>query len=112
MKRITTRLGIFLSFTLFWLCAAASAQGQAPKELDATVVAAWKKAGAQVGWYGQGAVGFWQFSQAKPKALEALPAFRLGKFQPGTIEKLPPPAASFAVVLETSGMTDAGLKEL
>lgn len=113
MKRITTLDGSSMAITLLWLCAAATcAQGPAAKELDAKVVAAWKKAGAQAGWYGQGADGFWQFTQAQQKGPAALPGFRWGRFQPGVIDNLPAPATPFALVLETSGVTDAGLKEL
>ena len=53
------------------------------------MVAAWQKAGAEVGWHGQHEAGHWEFSAAKPNDRVALPAFRWHSFKPGVIVKLP-----------------------
>jgi internalin A len=79
----------------------------APKELDPTVVEVWKKAGAQVGWYGQR-----KFYETKPNGLATLPAFRWPSFEPVLIIKLPAPSEAFALDLSRTRVTDTGLKEL
>src|SRR5437870_8309439 len=113
MKRITGLLVV----TLLWLCAAAaSAQPPAPKELDAKVVEAWRKAGAEVGWYWHDKEHYLQgrFSEVKPDGVVALPAFRFlfRKFDAGVIADLPDPSVPFALDIggTLTGLTDAGLK--
>jgi len=86
------------------------------KELPAEVVAAWKKAGAMVGWMGahsQFAAGE-SFTTKREglQAARAVPAFRISEWRAGMLAKLPAPARAFGLFLRFSGVTDAGLKEL
>lgn len=120
MKRFTPLVSGSLGGTLLWLCAATtSAQPLASKELDRKVVEAWKKAGAQVGWYWKDTYGNPWFAdlESEPpvlmlKGTDALPAFRLRSVEPGVIVKLPAPSTSFAILLGEAERTDALLKEL
>lgn len=75
--------------------------------LPADVVAAWKAAGAQVGWM-KGPI----FRPSNKGGAGEVPAFRFafGKLPAGTLEKVPPPAEGFG--LWAKGSEDADLKGL
>ena len=60
-----------------------------PDDVEDTVVEAWRKVGAEIGWHGQHEFGIWLFSEAKPNGHVALKAFRWDSFEPGVIVKLP-----------------------
>jgi hypothetical protein len=83
--------------------------------LDSKVIKAWGKL-MQPGWYGADDFGDWRFFETKPSDPTAVPAFRWpafgAGFEPGSLEKLPAPAAPFSLDLFASGITDAGLKDL
>jgi hypothetical protein len=78
------------------------------REIDPTVVAAWKEAGATVDRYDRKGV----LSERSPEDSSAVPRFTFHTFKPGTIGKLPPPTEPFALDLRNTKMTDAGLEEL
>ena len=72
-KRINL-IALVLVFAAFWLCWVASVQPSTQPgkdKIDPKVVKAWEKAGALVGWYGNG-----KFSGQKPAEYAAVPAFR------------------------------------
>src|SRR5262249_42230829 len=101
------------SLVLFFGIAAAASSQPAASEIDPNVVAAWKKANAQAGWFSLSETGPREVSKSKP-ADPALPAFRFLVFKAGGIPKLPPPAVPFALDLRAAGSstTDARLKDL
>jgi len=68
-----------------------------PLQPSPEVIAAWKKAGAE-------------FSQARYRGSEPLPAFHFRLTPTGKLNVLPPPEVPFS--LRLSSVTDAGLKEL
>ncbi len=110
-------LGLSLVITLFWLSTAsvsAQSAAPAPPKLDATLVEAWKRAGAQVGWYTELSSDIWPTYEKKPANMAALPAFTWpsgAKFEVGLIAELPAPEVPFAVILRDTQITDAVLKE-
>src|SRR5262245_42372187 len=108
-----------LAATLFWLYAAsASAQptAPAPPKLSAKLVEAWKRAGAQVGWYTAPLHDVWPHYEKKPVGNDAVPAFTWPggskfDFEEGLIAELPAPDVPFAVILSETQITDTALME-
>ena len=94
----------------------APAQEKKAEGLPADVVAAWKEAGAEVGWMGPSRrpFGLLEFTARREElaASRVVPAFRIYVWREGMLAKLPSPARAFGLDLTHSGMTDAGLKEL
>lgn len=91
----------------------ANAKKKSPaKELDAKVIAEWRKAGALIGWLSQSDFGEWQYLKNKPQGVDSLPVFLWPKFEAGMFAKLPAPAAPFAMGLGNTVIDNAGLKEL
>src|SRR5262249_32826904 len=84
----------------------------APNPLPADLVAAWKTAGAEVGWMPGGFLS--QFSQEKQGRPGPLPAFRFRhvELKEGSLGKLPAPEAPFGLCLEHTKLGNAVLKEL
>ena len=90
-----------------------------PQPLPEDIVAAWKAAGAKVGWM-RGVPAFsmeflfedTEFVREKEGKPGDLPAFRFYSWQEGRLAKLPVPAAAFGLDLHGTEVTDAGLKEL
>jgi hypothetical protein len=81
----------------------------------ADIVAAWKAAGAQVGWMRLTPAGRGDpckfFPETEGKAGD-LPAFRFARWPAGRIAELPAPASAFGLCLRSTKIQDAGLKEL
>ena len=94
----------------------APAQEKKAEGLPADVVAAWEKAGAEVGWMGPShrPFGVLEFAARREglAATRVVPAFRIKIWREGMLTKVPASAQAFGLDLSFSGMTDAGLKEL
>ena len=103
------------------------AKTEAPKPLPENIVAAWKEAGAEVGWMRVDPTWVPVFVQEQEGKPGDLPAFFFGgvkaatpdghvffKFplKEGQLAKLPAPATAFGLGLGHTQVTDAGLKEL
>jgi hypothetical protein len=82
-----------------------------PQPLTKAIVAAWKKAGAEVGWMRVRPFGWFEFLSAKEGKAGDLPAFRFLSWKGGVLATLPVPAA-FGLDLGESPVSDAGLKEV
>ncbi|MDW8244324.1 MAG: hypothetical protein RMJ88_14030 [Thermogemmata sp.] len=92
-----------------------TAQATADAALPEEVVRAWEKAGATVGWMGiDRQYGYLRFTYNREELAEgsAVPAFRLARWQEGRVVKLPAPSKPFGLDLQSSDVTDTGLKEL
>src|SRR5579884_773521 len=78
--------------------------------LPANVVAAWKAAGAEVGWAKYGMVDF----HLDGEVLKGeIPTFRFDKWPEGRLAKLlPPPRRAFGLCLFSTTVTDTGLAQL
>ena len=97
-----------------------------PKPLPPEIAKAWTDAGAQVGWIRmefefRGDYG--RFIHADKAPVGELPAFQYGtrgqwkisslpRWKAGVLEKLPDPGVPFALILSTTEVRNAGLKEL
>src|SRR5437868_8704007 len=80
------------------LLAPAAAPAQPPKQqLAPEVVAAWKKAGAEVGWMAPQPYGLLWFDGGAQGAPGELPAFRLPQWKAGDVAKLPAPEGAFGL---------------
>src|SRR5262245_564900 len=62
-----------------------------PKPLPEKIVAAWKKAGATVGWARPTTIGFLRFAVEKESKPGDVPAFRFNRWPEGGLAKLPAP---------------------
>jgi hypothetical protein len=80
------------------------------RPLPPGIVKAWTDTGAKVGWIRLNQNGVFLF-QEKSEA-GAIPAFRLSNWKEGVLAKLPHPGTAFGLDLNSTGVTDAGLKEL
>ena len=99
---------------------AAQEKDQPPGELSAEVVAAWKKAGAKIGWLGrdrhpdhfEGANDGLLFTNylADVHAAGAVPAFRLESWDAGILAKLPAPERVFGLELTQTKELEGELK--
>jgi internalin A len=83
-----------------------------PGKFDEATAAAWKKAGAEVGWMGKEEGGFLLFSTKADILAAPVPAFRLRSWPANGIATLPDPARPFGLYLRGAPVTDAVLKEL
>src|SRR5262245_20998303 len=103
---------------LFACCAkdrAAEPAKEAVPSLSPELMAAWNKAGAEVGWMAVGRNGFKVWNEWHPdiKGKKGqVPAFRFSDWKVGIVGNLPQPQQPFGLDLGTSGITDAGLKEV
>lgn len=86
-----------------------------PSPLPADIVAAWEKAGGQSCWMGVEPL----FSNASinfegPKLADEVPGFQFKTktWQPGVLNRLPPPGHDFGLCFTSTYFTNAGLKEL
>ena len=81
--------------------------------LPAELVAAWKEAGARVGWMSS-ASPVLLFREGGDGKKGEIPAFRvqIREWTPGMLASLPQPQTAFGLDLGTSRITNAGLKEL
>src|SRR5262249_13130687 len=84
--------------------------------LPRAVVAAWVRAGAEVGWMGPvRGCGHSAYCTNRWEYLDAarsVPAFHFKEWRKGEIAKLPAPARPFGIDLGENQATDAALKEL
>lgn len=85
-----------------------------PKPLPKDVTDAWKKAGAEVGWYDQTRYGATHFAVRNASNPGEIPAFRLKEWTAGTLPKLPQPDAPFMLdlVSVSSKVTDDTLGDI
>src|SRR5262249_14814796 len=83
-----------------------------PKPLPKEIVAAWKKAGAQVGWMRVEESGSIRFLPEEKGVAGDLPALRFSPWKRGVSGTLPAPAAAFGLDLSRTEVTDAGLNAL
>src|ERR1700677_435979 len=60
-----------------------------PRGFDEATTAAWRKAGAEVGWLGQDEYGAIDFHRQPDGLAGALPAFRLAQGREGSLDGLP-----------------------
>ena len=88
----------------------AAAKDGPPEPLPEPIVAAWKNAGAEVGW--MRFLYILQFVPAGQGEPGDLPAFRFSPWRHGLLAKLADPGRAFALDLSGTDLTDAGLKEL
>jgi Leucine-rich repeat (LRR) protein len=82
------------------------------KPLPEAIVAAWKKAGAEVCWIRVGKFGSMRSLPEKEGVAYDLPALRFSAWKAGVLATLPAPEEAFALFLNGTHVTDAGLKEL
>src|SRR4051794_32508978 len=87
-------LGVFSVLAAAAVMTASVAVGQkaGDKEyggIDAKVVAAWKKAGAEFGWLFHDKGGYVEFADKRPAEGPALPAFRMGHWPTTGLKGLP-----------------------
>ncbi len=113
----TKKISFFIVLLTLLFTSSANAQyttktAKASKQFDPKVVAAWRKAGALVGWLAHSPNGGWHYLRAKPKAISSLPAFVWRKFEPGMLINLPTPSVPFAMGFGNTGINNRGLKEL
>jgi internalin A len=82
-------------------------------ETDPKALAAWKKAGAEIGWMsGTIEFGSQMFHTAGQPKKGDMFAVHVSKLTPGALEKLPPPGIPFGISLRGATLSDDGLKEL
>src|SRR4051794_427009 len=70
-----------------------------PEPLPASVVAAWQKAGAEVGWVSAGNCPVLLFRDGEAGRAGEIPALRVRQWRPGFFVALPPPAQPFGLCL-------------
>jgi internalin A len=79
---------------------------------DEATMAAWKKAGATVGWMGENDIGYLEFLTQADGLAAAVQSFRFARWQEKLLAGLPRPAVPFGLSFAETKVTDAGLKEL
>ncbi len=84
----------------------------AARPFDERTAAAWKKAGAALGWIAVNQYGIQEFRPQADGLAGAVPACRIAKWQENLFAKLPDPALPFGLTLTGADVTDAGLKGL
>src|SRR6516162_4261566 len=91
-----------------------SAKKDPRKHLPPEIVAAWKKAGAEVGWMPVDEFRMTLFRPANAGVAGDLPAmsFSYPSYKEGVLANLPIPADAFGLDFTSTLLTDAGLKEL
>ena len=82
-----------------------------PQPLPENIVAAWKAAGAEVGWMRLFPAENLNFVLVKEGKLGDLPAFRFARGQEGRWAKLPDPAQAFGLFLADIQVTDASFSD-
>lgn len=84
------------------------------KELSSPeIVAAWKEAGAEVGWMRFDDFGWFEFHFGMNSGDDVFwPTFRFSTWNDAMIAKLPSPTAGFGLDLSFSNVTDTGMREL
>jgi internalin A len=83
--------------------------------IDPQVIAAWEKAGAQLGWLSRdefGSLTSLTWSPARSQGSAAIPVFGVFGPIPQGLKDLPAPAVPFGLCLASAPVTDADLKEL
>ena len=84
-----------------------------PKPLPAEVVAAWEKAGAEMGWMTVDKYSFIVFRTGGEGKEGEIPAFHFAYWRMGIVSQLPLPGQAFGLDLAScQSVTDGGLKEL
>ena len=83
-----------------------------PARLPTEIVAAWTNAGAKVGWVAVGQFGNLTFREGVEETKDEVSGFKFFKWTDGVIGKLPQPETAFGLVLNSTQVTNAGLKEL
>ncbi len=84
---------------------------ESPKPLPREIVKAWRGIAANVGWMKMDLGDNRPTFQVEGKA-RAMTVFQFTVWKEGVLEKMPDPGASFGLCLNSTKMTDAGLKEL
>ncbi len=93
----------------------------APKPLPPEIVQAWRDAGANVGWMNMNLYLNRHIFAAEDDArsprewwdrTSRMPVFQFTVWEEGVLARLPDPGAPFGLCLNSTKMTDAGLKEL
>jgi hypothetical protein len=87
------------------------AQQESALPLPAELVAAWKEAGANVGWMATKRNGLPEFREGIEGKPGEVPAFQFKTWTDGVVNKLPQPQCAFGLSLWHTQVTDAGLKE-
>jgi Leucine-rich repeat (LRR) protein len=85
---------------------------KAPKPLPKEITDAWKKAGAEVGWFGPTTSGGHKFWVRDEGRVEELPAFWFPTWKAGAARMLPAPREPFALSVSAMEATGAGLTAL
>jgi hypothetical protein len=109
MRRFVVLL-LLLPLTLS--LAAAQSKPRKVEGIDARTVAAYEKLGAVYGGVVQGRSGFHEFEEGKEAARKGLAGFRFKSLADGKLPSLPQVNVPFALDLDFTEVTDAGLKEL
>jgi hypothetical protein len=100
-------LAAILAFSL------SAAEGdKLPKPIDPATIAAWKKTGADVGWFAPGRSYRWHFRIGESGKEGEVPAFCVWSWQPKLLATLPAPEVPFGLDLSTTEITDKDLAEL
>jgi hypothetical protein len=105
-------LALLTTYGFSGVTAAPPAKKNPPRPLPKKIVAAWKKAGAQVGWMRVGKFNGIEFLPEKEGVAGDLPALKFSRWKAGVLARLPGPAAPFGLDLSRTQLTDAGLKQL
>src|SRR5690349_9153915 len=77
-----------------------------PQPLPGNILAAWKKAGARVGWMRANEFGFIEFLPKNEGIAGDLPAMSLSLWNPRLMRTLPAPAVAFGLSLAGTEVTD------
>jgi hypothetical protein len=81
----------------------------APAAFNPAMARAWTAAGAAIGWLAPDRNENWVYTEIKPNAPTALPAFRFTALAGGALVGLPEPDIPFAVVLDGAPIADDAL---
>src|SRR5262245_61474118 len=118
----TLRCGLWALIALLpcACCISASAETQKPVQpdhggIDASVVAAWTKVGAEIGWLVPDRMGCVIFTPTRPANLVAMPSFQFAQKNvpaAGVLMALPAPNVPFGLDFRYTDISDASLKEL
>jgi internalin A len=108
-------LFVLLLLVLLPVALAQDKEAEKPfRAIEKKTKAAWREAGAEVGWMRADKFGELQFLPENKDMAGDLPAFKFSTWKDGLLAKLPAPAAAFGLDLYMGGfyVTDAAMKEL
>src|SRR5262245_58851704 len=112
MEEPMVRRSVYVAWLVACLVTAAQAEAEPPTPLPKEIVAAWKAAGAEVGWARLNWAGVMQVVAEKEGKPGDLPSFQFKNWQMGLLAKLPVPEPAFALELSGATVTDATLNEV